>query len=93
MAERAESNKIKLIHKNVQKVKASEKMGVKLMQRWEELVYEREEGCKEGSAKTLIETCQEFGLSKSEIKSRLVQKLEITQEDAAGYLEKFYIKI
>ena len=33
VAERAESNKIKLIHKNVQKVKASEKMGVKLMQR------------------------------------------------------------
>ncbi len=38
------SSKIKLIHKQVKRIKLSEKMGVKYMQRWEEIVYAKEEG-------------------------------------------------
>lgn len=44
----SESKKIQTIHKRVKEVKQSEKTGVKIMQRWEELVLEREEGRKEG---------------------------------------------
>lgn len=47
-AEASESERIKLIHRNVKKVKNSEKMGVKYMQAWEEKVIVREEGRAEG---------------------------------------------
>ena len=44
----AGSRKIKLIHEQVKKIKLSEKMGVKYMQRWEEIAYARQEGRLEG---------------------------------------------
>ena len=47
-AESASSERIKMMHKEVQKIKASEKMGVKYMQKWEERVYDRLEGKIEG---------------------------------------------
>ena len=46
-AESSSSERIKIIHKEVQKIKTSEKMGVKYMQKWEERVYDRLEGKKE----------------------------------------------
>lgn len=48
VADRTDSPKIKMIHERVKKVKISEKMGVKYMQRWEEIVYARDEGRSEG---------------------------------------------
>lgn len=50
VAERTSSSRIKLIHNNVRKIKASEKMGVKYMQLWEEKELIRAEGRKEGRA-------------------------------------------
>ena len=47
-AEAAESDRIRLIHECVRKIKSSEEMGVKYMQSWEEKIYEREEGRQEG---------------------------------------------
>lgn len=47
-AQRTESSKIKRIHQKVKQIRKSEKMGVKSMQRWEELAESREEGIKEG---------------------------------------------
>ena len=47
-ADRTKSRKIKLIHKQVEAVRESEKMGVKYMQRWEELAEARDEGLIEG---------------------------------------------
>ena len=93
VAAKTESDKIKLIHKNVQQVKASEKMGVKVMQKWEELAYEREDGFLEGRnevIKTLIKTCREFGIAKEDINTKLVTELNITNEEATGLLEQFY---
>ncbi|MBO5165356.1 MAG: Rpn family recombination-promoting nuclease/putative transposase [Lachnospiraceae bacterium] len=95
VADRTESDKIKLIHRNVQKVKASEKMGVKVMQKWEELAYEREDGRIEGradGAKALVEIGQELGWPKEEIKRRLLQKLAVSEENAEIYLEEFYVE-
>lgn len=42
------SKRIKLIHQNVRKIRTSEKMGVKYMQKWEELAYARDEGKAKG---------------------------------------------
>ncbi len=62
-AAKAESERIKLIHKRVQKIRASEKMGVKVMQWWEEMEYEREDARAEGLAEGLAEGRAE-GLTK-----------------------------
>ena len=50
VAEETQSGKIKLIHEKVRKIKISEKMGVKFMQKWEEIAYARDEGHAEGYA-------------------------------------------
>ncbi len=44
VAESTESVRIKRIHKKVTAIRKSEKAGVKLMQKWEELAYARQEG-------------------------------------------------
>ena len=109
MADRVSSKRIKLIHKRVQKIRASEKMGVKVMQWWEEIAYEREdaravglaegmekgreEGREEGCAETLIATCKEFGVSRGQIETRLMQKLNISRENAEKYMKQFYVEI
>ena len=48
IAQKTQSKRIKLIHKNVKKIRLSEKMGVKYMQRWEEVAYARQNGITEG---------------------------------------------
>ena len=50
VAELSDSPRIKLLHENVKKIRASEKMGVKYLQKWEELVYAKDEGRAEGKA-------------------------------------------
>lgn len=50
VAELSKSKRLKQIHKSVRKIKLSEKMGVKYMQKWEELAYAREEGKAKGKA-------------------------------------------
>lgn len=49
-AENSESQRIKRIHERVCLIKQSEKMGVKLMQAWEERIYDREDARAEGRA-------------------------------------------
>ena len=43
-----DSENLKKLHEYVEQIKASEEIGVKYMQKWEELEYEREEGREEG---------------------------------------------
>lgn len=50
VAQNTQSSKLKLIHDRVRKVKLSEKMGVKYMQKWEEMAYARLEGKAKGKA-------------------------------------------
>lgn len=47
-AEMSSSERIREMHRAIQKIRASEKMGVKYMQKWEERVYDRLEGKIEG---------------------------------------------
>ena len=51
IADGTKSPRIKLIHEKVRKIKISEKMGVKFMQKWEEIAYARDEGIAQGQAK------------------------------------------
>ena len=54
-AKNADSERIRRIHKKIERIRKSEKAGLKYMQRWEELAYEREDGRKEGKAEGLAE--------------------------------------
>ena len=48
VVKRTKSQKIKQIHENVKKIKASEKIGVKYMQLWEEMALAKQEARAEG---------------------------------------------
>ncbi len=43
-----DSKRIKLIHDRVKQIRLSEKMGVRYMQRWEEIAYAKQDGIAEG---------------------------------------------
>ena len=101
VAEKVKSEKIKKIHDRVRTVKGSEKVGVKLMQKWEELAYAREEGELEGEKKgelvLLVSlVCRKIkrGLTPETIADQLERELpEIKRicdgiEDTAYYDEK-----
>ena len=69
-ARATKSERIKQIHNRVRQVRLSEKMGVKYMQRWEEVVYARQDGMTEGKAlgekKLLIKlVCRKLKKNKS----------------------------
>ena len=53
VADRTDSEKIKKIHERVKRIKISEKMGVKYMQKWEEIAYARKEGENRGVVKSV----------------------------------------
>lgn len=75
IAEASDSMRLKVIHKNVKKIKASEKMGVKFMQKWEELVYAREDGRAEGEILKLIsQVCKK--LIRGEAAETIADELE-----------------
>ena len=70
VARATKSERIKQIHSRVRQVRLSEKMGVKYMQRWEEVVYARQDGMTEGKAlgekKLLIkQVCRKLKKNKS----------------------------
>lgn len=81
-AESSDSDRIRQIHRKICQIKKSEKAGLKYMQRWEEIAYAKEDG----TAKGIIETCLEFGLSEQDILERLQSKLRISLEKAQEYL-------
>ncbi|MEW4414209.1 Rpn family recombination-promoting nuclease/putative transposase [Clostridium sp. AN503] len=45
-----ESERIKELHERIRRIKTSEEIGVRYMQKWEEMVYAKEEGREEGVA-------------------------------------------
>lgn len=50
-----ESRRIHEIHEKVRRIRKSEKAGLRIMQRWEELVYEREEGRAMGISEAILQ--------------------------------------
>ncbi|MBO5474128.1 MAG: Rpn family recombination-promoting nuclease/putative transposase [Lachnospiraceae bacterium] len=103
VAEGSHSSKIKLIHNRVRKIKISEKMGGKYMQRWEEMAYARQDGKAEGEELKLIKMiCKKLAKNKTpeEIAEDLEEEIstilpicELAREFAPEYdSEKLYEK-
>ena len=96
VAELSKSKRLKQIHKRVRKIKLSEKMGVKYMQKWEELAYAREEGAEIGEKIHLIKlVCKKLAKGKvaETIAAELEEDVEIVAEicraaeDSAPYYD------
>lgn len=71
-----------MLHENVREIRISEKLGVKYMQRWEELEYARQDGKNEGEILKLIQLiCKKMRKQKpiSEIAEDLEEEIQIIQ--------------
>ena len=87
---RSESSRLKLIHSKVEKIRHSEKCGVKYMQRWEEIAYARQDGHaagyeearNEGILREVIAVCKKLAKGKSieQIADELEQERERISE-------------
>lgn len=78
VAARSESSRLKLIHSKVEKIRRSEKCGVKYMQRWEEIAYARQDGYEKGHSEGHSEGFNE-GLQVGELQkiiTAICKKLE-----------------
>ncbi|MBQ6806979.1 MAG: Rpn family recombination-promoting nuclease/putative transposase [Lachnospiraceae bacterium] len=103
VAQRAESEKIKLIHKRVREIRASEKMVGKYMQKWEEIELARQEGKEEGQEQG-IEQGKMVGLiqgikifirdklldqiAEDKIVSKLQQYFSLSEDEAEEYVKR-----
>ena len=84
LAQESENEKIKIIHKRVKEVKQSEKAGVKVMRRWEELAMERaeakEEGREEGRTLEIYSMVQDGDISPERGARRLGITVEVLKD-------------
>ena len=90
VAARSESPRLRLIHSKVDKIRRSEKCGVKYMQRWEEIEYARQDGHaagyeearNEGILREVIAVCKKLAKGKSieQIADELEQERERISE-------------
>ena len=89
-AKRSKSKRIKKIHEQVKRVKASEKIGVKYMQLWEEMALARQEAKEEGisegrlegqSCKLIEQICKKIrkGYLPEQIAESLEEELSMVQ--------------
>lgn len=88
----SESPRLGKIHNRVCKVKASEEMGVKYMQEWEEKIYIREEGREEGrreGMEALILDNLEENKTEEEIIQKLIRRFAVSEEGARELFEKY----
>ena len=78
LAENSANEKLKKIHKHVSQIKASEEMGVKYMQKWEEKVLDIEKGREEGRIRTEISVARfQFENKKSVEETAKILKLSV----------------
>lgn len=100
-AEKTGSARIKRIHECVSRIKASEEMGVKYMQTWEEKIIERERGKAEGLAQgieqgieqgiqALIEACREFGAGREETAVKVREKFGMEEKEAKQAVSRYW---
>ena len=80
VAERSGSQKIQNLQRKINAIKASEDVGVKYMQAWEEKILERQEGFEEGIFETLGKLVQNGVLS-------LEQAAEQAEDKRASFLK------
>lgn len=93
VVERSKSKRLRTLHECVKRVKRSEKVGVKLMQTWEEHAMIKEEGRLEGrmeAIKVLIETCKELKMSLEATKNKIIEKLALDDREAETLMKKYW---
>ena len=96
VADRTASDKIKLIHENVKKIRASEKMGVKYMQLWEEKALIKEEGRREGISEGRREGISEGrreGISEGRREGKKDGQSRDTCKKCGGGYEEFWHRL
>ena len=104
VAARSERSRLKLIHSKVEKIRRSEKCGVKYMQRWEEIAYARQDGYEEGELRGIISAaCKKLAKGKSveqiadeleQEPGRISQICQIAEKYAPAYeQEAIYLDI
>ena len=77
------SEKVTKIQKAVRQIKSNEQIGVKYMQKWEEIA----EGIKIGRAKELVELIQKKQ-AKGKNLTQIADELEMTEEEVQSVLER-----
>jgi len=100
----SDSERIHIIHKNVQKIRRSEKIGVKFMQLWEEFAYVKQDGFQQGiqqgiqlteeksliqRVKDLIEDHQEENVPMERTIEKLKTRFSIDTSKAEEYYQKY----
>ncbi len=93
VVERSKSKRLWTLHECVKKVKLSEKVGVKLMQTWEEHAMIKDEGRMEGrmeGIRVLIETCKELKMSLEATRNKIVEKLLLDDKEADSLIKKYW---
>ena len=84
---------IDVIHQFVNKVKHKKEVGISYMKSWEHDKMVRDEGYALGikqGIEALINTCQEFSISREDTLSKLVKNFSLKQEEASAYIEEYW---
>lgn len=81
-AREADSERIWTIHNCVQRIRASEEMGVKYMQAWEEKALERLEGKAEGKAEFVLELLEELGTVPDDLRKEILAERDLEKLSA-----------
>ena len=81
------SEKVTKIQKAVQQVKSNEEIGVKYMQKWEEIAEARAEGREEGREQLLINQIQKKQAKGKDL-AQIAEELEMTEEEVQSVLDR-----
>ena len=81
------SEKVTKIQRAVQQIKSNEEIGVKYMQKWEEIAEARAEGREEGREQLLINQIQKKQAKGQDI-TQIADELEMTEEEVQSVLDR-----
>ena len=81
------SEKVTKIQRAVEQIKSNEEIGVKYMQKWEEIAEARAEGREEVSEKLLINQIQKKQAKGKDI-TQIADELEMTEEEVQSVLDR-----
>ena len=82
------SEKVTKIQRAVQQIKSNEEIGVKYMQKWEEIAEARAEGREEGREQLLINQIQKKQAKGKDL-TQIADELEMTEEEVQKILDKY----
>ena len=81
------SEKVTKIQRAVEQIKSNEEIGVKYMQKWEEIAEARAEGREEGREQLLINQIQK-NQAKGKDLAQIAEELEMTEEEVQSVLDR-----